>query len=66
MQAKAESLHERYSAMNTEALADLYHEGELTYLAVSVLHDVITSRGLDWAQFTKPSTTEPESEQRSD
>jgi hypothetical protein len=61
MKVTAASLHERYSSMNTEALADLYHGG-LTDLAVSVLKDVITSRGLDWAQFTKPesSTTEPE------
>jgi len=66
MQATVESLHEGYSSMNTEALADLYHEGELTYLAVSVLHEVITSRGLDWAQFTKLPTTEPESGPRSD
>ena len=46
MKVTVESLHERYSSMNTEALADLYH-GELTDLAVNVLKEVITSRGLD-------------------
>ncbi len=49
MEVTAESLHERYSSMNTEALADLY-AGGLTDLAVTVLEEVITSRGLDWAQ----------------
>lgn len=66
MQVTAKSLRERYSSMNTEALADLYHAGGMTDLAVSVLKDEITSRGLDWAQFTKPSTTEPESEPASE
>ena len=61
MDVTAESLHERYDAMNTEALADLYHAGGMTDLAVSVLKDVITSRGLDWAEFITPSPTEPAS-----
>ena len=60
MNVTAESLHELYSSMNTEALADLYHGG-LTDLAVSVLKDVITSRGLDWTEFITPLPTEPES-----
>ena len=57
MKVTAESLRERYSSMNTEALADRYHGG-LTDLALSVLKEVITSRGLDWAEFT----ARPESE----
>jgi len=61
MDVTAESLHERYSAMKTEALADLYHESELTDLAVNVLKDVVTSRGLEWAEFKTPLPTEPES-----
>ncbi len=66
MEVTAKHLHERYSSMDTEELADSYHAGELTDLAVSVLKEVITSRGLDWAQFTKLPTTERESEPRSD
>ena len=66
MDVTAESLHERYSAMNNEALADLYHAGGLTDLAVSVLKDVITSRGLDWTEFTALSPTEPASESLSE
>ena len=58
MKVTAESLYERYSAMKTEALCDLYHESELTDLAVNVLKDVVTSRGLEWAEFT----ARPESE----
>ncbi len=61
MDVTAESLHKRYSPMNTQALSDLYHESELTDLAVSVLKDVITSRGLDWTDFITPLPTEPES-----
>ena len=61
MKVKAESLHERYSSMDTEELADIYHAGGLTDLAVSVLKDVITSRGLDWIEFITPLPTEPES-----
>ena len=60
MKPTAESLRERYDSMNTEALADLYHGG-LTDLAVNVLKEVITSRGLDWTDFTTSSPTEPES-----
>jgi len=60
MEVTAESLRERYSSMNSEALADLYHGG-LTELAVSVLKEVITSRGLDWTEFITPLPTEPES-----
>ena len=52
MKVTAESLYERYSAMKTEALCDLYHESELTDLAVNALKDVVTSRGLEWAEFT--------------
>ena len=66
MDVTAESLHERYSSMNTEALSDLYHESELTDLAVNVLEDVVTSRGLDWTEFTTVSPTEPASESLSD
>ena len=58
MKVTAESLYERYSAVNTEALSDLYHDGELTDLAVSVLEKVIASRGLDWTDFTTSSPTE--------
>ena len=61
MEVTAESLRERYRSMNTEALADLYHAGGLTDLADRVLKDEITSRGLDWAQFTKPPSIELES-----
>ena len=61
MEVSTESLYERYSAMNTEALSDLYHKSELTDLAVSVLEKVITSRGLDWTEFITPLRTEPES-----
>ena len=61
MEVSTESLYERYSAMNTEALSDLYHESELTDLAVGVLEKVISSRGLDWAEFITPLPTEPES-----
>ena len=61
MKVTDESLYERYDSLNTEALADLYHAGGLTDLGVNVLKEVIASRGLDWAQFTKPSPTEPES-----
>ena len=60
MKPTAELLRERYDSMNTEALADLYHGG-LTDLAVNVLKEVITSRGLDWTDFTTSSPTEPES-----
>ena len=65
MKVTAESLHKQYRSMTTEALTDLYNGG-LTDLAASVLKEVITSRGLDWAQFTKHSTTEPEPESLSD
>ncbi len=65
MKVTVESLHKRYSSMNTEALADLYH-GELTDLAVNVLKEVITSRGLDWTEFTTHSNTEPESQSHAD
>ena len=61
MEVTSESLHERYSSMNTEALANLYHAGGMTDLAVSVLKDEITSRGLDWTEFITPLRTEPES-----
>ncbi len=54
MKVTAESLRERYDAMNTEALSDFYHEGELTDLAVGVLEEEITSRGLDWTEFITP------------
>ena len=66
MKVTAESLYERYSSMNTEALSDLYHESELTDLAVNVLEDVVTSRGLDWTEFTTVSPNEPASESLSD
>ncbi len=61
MEVTAKSLHERYSSMNTKALSDFYHESELTDLAVGVLEEVITSRGLDWTEFITPLPTEPES-----
>ena len=61
MDVTAKSLHERYSSMNTKALSDFYHESELTDLAVGVLEEVITSRGLDWTEFITPLPTEPES-----
>ena len=66
MEVTAESLHERLSSINTEALADLYHAGGLTDLAVSVLKEVITSRGLDWTEFTALSPIEPASGSLSD
>jgi len=66
MEVTPKHLHQRYSSMDTEELADSYHAGGLTDLAVSVVKEVITSRGLDWAQFTKLPTTERESEPRSD
>ncbi len=62
MELTAKHLHERYSSMDTEELADIYHAGALTDLSVSVLKEVITSRGLDWAQFTNPPSIELESE----
>ena len=61
MEVSTESLYERYSTMNTEALSDLYHESDLTDLAVGVLEKVISSRGLDWTEFITPLPTEPES-----
>ena len=66
MKVTAESLFERYSAMNTEALRDLYHESELTDLAVNVLEDVVTSRGLEWAEFTARADTESVATSNSD
>ena len=66
MKVTDETLYERYDSLNTEALADLYDSGGLTDSGVNVLKEVITSRRLDWAQFTKPSPTEPVSESRAD
>ena len=54
MDVTAKSLHERYTSMNTNALSDFYHESELTDLAVGVLEEEITSRGLDWTEFITP------------
>lgn len=48
--------------MTTEALADLYHAGGLTELAVSVLKEEIMSRRLDWTEFTAPPSKGPISE----
>ena len=44
--------------MNTKALSDFYHESDLTDLAVGVLEEVITSRGLDWTEFITPSVSD--------
>jgi len=52
MDVTTDSLHEHYSAMNNEALRDFYHESELTDLAINALRDVVTSRGLEWAEFS--------------
>ena len=66
MKVTAESLRERYDAMNTEALSDLYHESELTDLAINVLRDVVTSRGLEWAEFSARPDREPVATPNSD
>ena len=56
IEVTAEQLRDRYGSSETEELAELYHAGGLTDLGISVLKEVIESRGIAWNDFVKPGS----------
>jgi hypothetical protein len=45
MDVTAEELKQRYESLETDALLDLYRQGNLTDLAISVMNEVLITRG---------------------
>jgi hypothetical protein len=53
MEVTPEQLRDRYGSSETEELAEIYHAGGLTDLGITVLKEVIESRGMTWSDFAK-------------
>ena len=64
MEVTAEQLRDRYGSSETEELAELYQAGGLTDLGITVLKEVIESRGMAWSDFAKPRLDIEESDEQ--